>query len=67
MSAAGRSGRGVGGAPVAAPTASLNTRSGPVIGHAFLQAIMQRGYMLEDDAKKLYKRICNVDTGALPA
>ena len=34
-----------------------------IYGHAFLQAIMQQGFMPESDAKKLYKRICNVDNG----
>ena len=34
-----------------------------IFGHAFLQAVMEKGYMLESDAKQLYKRICSLETG----
>ncbi|KAH7617156.1 hypothetical protein Ndes2526B_g07748 [Nannochloris sp. 'desiccata'] len=35
-----------------------------IFGHAFLQSLMEKGYMLESDAKQLYKRICALDTDA---
>ena len=37
-----------------------------VNGHAFLQAMMQRAYMRESDAKELYKKICNQPNGKEP-
>jgi hypothetical protein len=44
----------------AGPLTQENLR---IFGHCFLQSLMERGYLLELDAKKLYKRICSVDTG----
>ena len=37
-----------------------------ILQHAFLQALMQRGYMPEHDAKEMYKRIANTDNGKTP-
>jgi len=34
-----------------------------IFGHAFLQCLMEKGYMLESDAKQLYKRISSLNTG----
>jgi hypothetical protein len=34
-----------------------------IFGHCFLQSLMEKGYLLESDAKELFKRICSVETG----
>lgn len=36
----------------------------PAFRFAFLQILMQRGYMPEADAKALYRRLCSVNSGA---
>ena len=38
-------------------------RTGPVFRHAFLQAMMQRGYMPESEAKELYQRVTAAASG----
>jgi hypothetical protein len=49
----------------ARPGGAVIDRSGPVFRHAFLQALMRRGYMPESDAKELYLRITEQSSGAL--
>lgn len=45
------------------PSGAAAERS-PAFRFAFLQILMQRGYMPEADAKALYRRLCSVNSGA---
>jgi len=38
-------------------------KDGPAYRHAFLQACMQRGYLPEGEAKEIYRRICDTQSG----
>lgn len=46
-----------------AATSQQAAKDGPVYRHAFLQALMQRGYMPEGEAKEIYRRICDARSG----
>ena len=50
------------GADEAGPSGTAAEKS-PALRFAFLQVLMQRGYLLDADAKALYRRLCSVDSG----
>ncbi|GAB4814507.1 hypothetical protein N2152v2_001553 [Parachlorella kessleri] len=52
------------GADEAGPSTFVAEKS-PAFRFAFLQVLMQRGYLLDADAKALYRRICSVSNDAL--
>jgi hypothetical protein len=47
----------------AGPSTSGSDTTGPLHQYALLQAIIERGYMLEKEAKQLFRKITDSQTG----